>query len=91
MTEPETAEEPMPGCFGTLEKVFPVTRNGLRETPDDCMYLCAHKTACLRTAMAGGQGVDVQEELIQRREKAGMISFFERWSRKKKLHKKREA
>jgi hypothetical protein len=84
-----TREEPetLPECFGTLEKVFPVTERGLRETPDDCMYQCAHKTACLRKALAGRQGAVVEEELIERGEKAGMIGFFERWSRKKKLHR----
>ena len=76
-----------PECFGNLEKVFPVTDRGLRETPDDCMYLCAHKTPCLRQALAGDKGTDVEEEMIERREQAGMIGFFERWSRKKKLHR----
>ncbi|ACN16716.1 hypothetical protein HRM2_36570 [Desulforapulum autotrophicum HRM2] len=61
---------------------------GLRETPDDCMYLCPFKTACLRCAMAGTQGVPVHEEIIERSEQAGMIGFFERWSRKKQLAKK---
>ncbi|MFH1156844.1 MAG: hypothetical protein V1793_23855 [Pseudomonadota bacterium] len=81
--------EEMPECFGNLEKVFPVTDRGLRETPDDCMYFCAHKTPCLRKALAGDQGEEVEEELIERSEKSGMISFFERWSRKKKLHRER--
>ena len=77
-----------PDCFGNLDKVFPMTPRGLRETPDDCMYLCPCKTACLRSAMAGTQGVPVHEEIIERSEQAGMIGFFERWSRKKQLAKK---
>lgn len=83
--EKETETE-LPACFGDLETVFPMTGRGLRETPDDCMYLCAHKTACLRCAMEGERGVQVHEELIERGDKAGMMGFFERWSRKKRLH-----
>jgi len=79
--------EAKPQCFGDLETVFPMTDKGLRETPDNCMYLCPWKTACLRAAMAGNQGKKVKEELVERSEKAGMIGFFERWSRKKQIHK----
>jgi len=82
----EKGEKPV--CFGELEKVFPWTKRGLRETPDNCMYLCPCKTQCLRAAMGGEKGVKVHEELIERGEEAGMISFFERWSRKKQLAKK---
>ncbi len=78
----------LPACFGNIDKVFPMTKSGLRETPEGCM-LCANKTACLRKAMAGEGGKNVQEEIIQRGEKAGMISFFERWSRKKHLSRRR--
>ncbi len=77
----------LPHCFGNLDKVFPLTENGLRETPDECMYSCSHKTACLKQAMTGAGGKDVQEEMIERGEKAGVIGFFERWSRKKHLYK----
>ena len=84
-------EDKRPDCFGNLEKVFPVSERGLRETPDDCMYLCAHKTPCLRKALASEQGDRVEEELIERSEKAGMMGFFERWSRRKKLHRDRKS
>lgn len=90
MTKNQSPEgEKPPDCFGELEKVFPVGRRGLRETPDDCMYHCSFKTSCLRAALAGKQGNSVEEELIQRGEDAGMIGFFERWSRKKRLHSKK--
>ncbi len=75
----------LPACFGDLDKVFPMTENGLRQTPDECMFSCDHKTACLKKAMTGKGGKNVQEEIIERGEKAGMIGFFERWSRKKRL------
>ena len=81
----DSRTETKPDCFGNLEKVFPMTPRGLRETPDDCMYFCPCKTHCLKTAMAGSQGKEVKEELVQRSEEAGMIGFFQRWSRKKQL------
>ena len=83
----DSKTEDRPDCFGDLEKVFPMTQRGLRETPDDCMYLCACKTPCLKAAMAGTKGRDVKEELVERSEQAGMINFFERWSRKKQIHR----
>ncbi len=81
-------ENEKPECFGQLEKVFPMAENGLRQTPDDCFYLCPVKTKCLQRAMATKDGVKVEEEIIERGSKAGVINFFERWSRKKQLHKK---
>ncbi|MBF0376099.1 MAG: hypothetical protein HQK72_01310 [Desulfamplus sp.] len=63
---------------------------GLRETPDNCMYLCAYKTACLKKAMSGSKGIDVREEILERGEKAGVIGFFERWSKKKALSREKE-
>ena len=83
----DTSERP--DCFGVLDKVFPLGDRGLRETPDDCMYQCPCKTACLRAAMDGVRGITVQEELIERGEQAGMLNFFQRWSRKKQLARKR--
>lgn len=80
--------EDRPDCFGNLEKVFPLTKNGLRQTPDDCFYQCAVKTKCLQHAMTTKDGVKVEEEIIDRGAKSGVINFFERWSRKKQLHKK---
>lgn len=75
-------------CFGDLEKVFPMTDEGLRQTPDDCFYYCPVKTKCLQKAMASKDGVKVEEEIIDRSVSAGLISFFERWSRKKQIHRK---
>ncbi len=81
-------QENHPDCFGQLEKVFPMTDKGLRQTPDDCFYHCPVKTKCLQQAMGTKDGAKVEEEIIERGEKSGVISFFERWSRKKQLHKK---
>ncbi len=83
-------QESKPDCFGQLEKVFPMADKGLRQTPDDCFYHCPVKTKCLQHAMGTKDGAKVEEEIIERGEKSGVINFFERWSRKKRLHKKLE-
>jgi len=81
-------ENDRPECFGILEKVFPMTDKGLRQTPEDCFYHCPVKTKCLQQAMATKDGVKVEEEIIERSSKAGAMNFFERWSRKKQVHRK---
>jgi len=73
-----------PKCFGELETVFPKTKDGLRNTPDECLE-CLHKTACLRSAMKGSGGVKVREEIVDRAYDSGMMNFVERWSKKKAL------
>lgn len=81
-------DQDLPECFGNLEKVFPKKANGLRETPEDCYFHCPVKTRCLRQAMATKDGVQVEEEIIERSTKAGAMTFFERWSRKKQAHRR---
>jgi len=82
------SEDEIKDCFGNLEKVFPMTDQGLRQTPDDCFYYCPVKTKCLQKAMATKDGIQVEEELIERGVGAGVITFFERWSRKKQVHRR---
>jgi hypothetical protein len=77
-----------PECFGILERVFPMTDKGLRQTPEDCFYHCPVKTKCLQQAMATKAGVQLEEELIERGTQSGTMNFFERWSRKKQVHRK---
>ena len=82
--------EERPYCYGKLECVFPMGENGLRETPESCM-VCYCKTECLRTAMQGEAGDQVREEKVDRAYSAGVMGFFERWSRKKALQRPRRA
>ncbi len=77
-----------PDCFGILEKVFPMTALGLRQTPDYCFNFCPVKTQCLEYAMTTKKGIQLEEEIIERGTKSGAISFLERWSRKKQVYKK---
>ncbi len=84
-------EDNLPPCFGELEKVFPMQENGLRQTPESCFFHCPVKTRCLKQAMASKDGAKVEEELIDRSEQAGIMRFFERWSRKKQVYRRLQA
>lgn len=83
----KSIDKKYPKCFGELETVFPKTKDGLRNTPDACLD-CLHKTACLRSAMRGAGGVKVRGEIVDRAYDSGLMSFFERWSKKKELKRK---
>jgi hypothetical protein len=78
-----------PDCFGDLKKVFPMGEDGLRHTPRDCLA-CLHKTLCLRAAIRGREGFAVKEEHLERSYQAGTVGFFERWLRKKDIHRRRK-
>ncbi|MGA8179216.1 MAG: hypothetical protein WB792_04105 [Desulfobacterales bacterium] len=73
-----------PDCFGQLDIVFPKGRNGFRNTPQSCMS-CSHKTECMRSAMQGGGGLKVREEMLDRAYRSGTVGFFERWSKMKQI------
>lgn len=74
-----------PDCFGDLDRVFPLTSDGLRHSPDGCLA-CEVKTLCLKTAIAGDKQVVMANERLDRAYRAGAISFLKRWSEKKRLH-----
>lgn len=78
-----------PYCFGKLDNVFPLKKDGLRHTPDSCM-VCFCKTECLRKAISGPEGIAVKKEQIKRAYRSGTISFVERWSRKKALDRQKK-
>lgn len=85
------ANEDKPYCFGILENVFPKTEDGLRETPESCLLTCRLKTECLRTAITKSpEAAKAQEERVDQAYEAGMLSFVERWSRKKQLKRKKK-
>lgn len=74
-----------PACFGDLQTVFPLGDDGLRHTPETC-FACSFKTKCLRHAMSEKDGLEVKEALVDRAYKAGLMGFWERWSKKKTLY-----
>ena len=77
-----------PSCFADLETVFPMGEDGLRHTPEACMA-CRFKTSCLKTAMESIPGLGVREEIVDRSYHAGVIGFWNRWSQKKTLNRKK--
>jgi hypothetical protein len=78
-----------PACFAAIEKVFPMGPGGLRQTPPECLS-CAIKTDCLRSALAGEQGVAVHEERLARAYQGGSVGFLARWAQQKNLeHRKK--
>ena len=87
-TKKNTTDVP-PSCFAQLEKVFPQTDDGLRNSPEEC-FECTHKTDCLKKAMAGHNGLELKDELVDRSYKNGRINFLQRWSRKKALYYKKK-
>jgi hypothetical protein len=78
-----------PYCFGKLDTVFPLGKDGLRHTPESCM-VCFCKTACLRTVIKGPEGIKVEKERVKRAYGSGTIGFIERWSRKKALERQKK-
>ena len=74
-----------PQCFGDLSQVFPMTKDGLRHSPEKCLA-CEIKSQCLKTTIAGKNQSVMAAEKLERRYRAGRISFLQRWSQKKILH-----
>jgi hypothetical protein len=87
MTQPTERKENRPPCYGDLETVFPMGPEGLRGSPETCMA-CPHKTECLRRALKGERGMTVHAEKVDRAYASGTMGFFERWSRKKAIHRR---
>lgn len=90
MSQDSVQKNRTPDCFGQLDQVFPMTDSGLRQTPEKCLENCSLKTGCLKKAMTTEQAVQLEEEIIERGSKTGAINFFERWSRKKQVHRKQK-
>lgn len=80
-----------PKCFGKLDKVFPMTGSGLRQSPDHCLLECPHKTPCLRKALQQDpESPPMLEEKVDEAYDSGLVTFFERWSKKKYLKKRQK-
>jgi len=77
-----------PPCYGDIDTVFPMGNDGLRHSPESCIP-CSYKTDCLRKAMTEKGGITVKEEMVDRAYASGKVSFFERWSRRKALSKRK--
>ena len=75
---------PQKDCFGDLDKVFPMGKEGLREVPPNC-FDCNEKKTCLQTALSTKKGLDLKSELLERNPSTGVVGWLKRWSKKKTL------
>jgi hypothetical protein len=82
-----SSKDERPDCFSNLDKVFPMGSDGLRHTPESCLA-CHAKTDCLRAALNKKQGLKVHSEKLDIAYHYGIIGFFQRWVKKKELHRK---
>jgi len=87
MDEKEKWDNPeeLPYCFGNLGQVFPMGKNGFRESPESC-FPCIFKTRCLRKAMAGSDGLKARVKMIDRAYDGGWRGALKRWSSRKTLN-----
>ena len=87
INEKDTNDTEHPACYGDLDTVFPIGKEGLRQSPESCLF-CHYKTACLKTAMEDThKGLEAKEEYVDRAYESGMMGFLNRWSKKKYLKK----
>ncbi|MBW2064352.1 MAG: hypothetical protein JRJ03_05405 [Deltaproteobacteria bacterium] len=71
-------------CYGVLDKVFPMGKEGLREVREEC-FECPHKTPCLRAALETKEGLEMRSQRLERMREGGVLGALRRWSRKKEL------
>jgi len=71
-------------CFGILNNVFPVGKDGLRETVPEC-FDCPDKKECMQAALATKEGLSFRGELVDRAAAGGLLGRIRRWSEKKTL------
>jgi hypothetical protein len=71
-------------CFGILERVFPMGKEGLREIVPAC-FECPEKKECLQAALKTDDGFRLREEALSRQPAGGVIGRLRRWSEKKEL------
>jgi hypothetical protein len=79
-----------PDCFGRLNMVFPVDKDGIHTTPPECMK-CPLVKSCIQTAMRGPEGLKFEEERVDRAYEYGLIGRLECWSKKKLIRRQIEA
>jgi hypothetical protein len=80
---------PHKDCFGILNRVFPLGKEGLREIVPSC-FDCPDKKACLQAALATRDGIDFQCEVLDRAAAKGWVGRVRRWSEKKALSRLKE-
>jgi hypothetical protein len=71
-------------CFGILDKVFPMGREGLREIVPAC-FDCPDRKACLQAALQTEEGFELRSQALDRSSAGGLVGKVRRWSEKKEL------
>ena len=76
--------KPQKDCFGILDRVFPMGKEGLREIVPTC-FECPDKTSCLRAALKTEDGFQLRSEVLDRYPANGFLGRLRRWSERKEL------
>ena len=71
-------------CFGILDKVFPVSKRGIREIVPEC-FDCTERFSCLKQAITTEDGLKMRADILERAPAEGILGRIKRWSRKKEL------
>jgi hypothetical protein len=74
-------------CFGILDKVFPMGKEGLREIVPAC-FDCPDRKECLQAALNTEQGLVFRGEIVDRSPSSGLVGRFKRWSDRKDLSRR---
>lgn len=74
-------------CFGILDNVFPMGKEGLREIIPAC-FDCPDRIECLQSALKTEQGLVFRSEIIDRAPASGLVGRLKRWSDKKDLSRR---
>jgi len=77
-------------CFGILDKVFPMGREGLREIVPAC-FDCPDRRACLQAALQTEEGFELRSQALDRSSANGLVGRVRRWSEKKELSRLKKA
>jgi hypothetical protein len=78
------------GCFGQLNQVFPMGREGLREVTSSC-FGCSELKACLEAALSTRQGLSLRLEALDRGGPVGIVGRVKHWSERKELVRRMKA
>jgi hypothetical protein len=77
-------------CFGILNRVFPMGKEGLREIVPACLG-CPQRKACLQAALQTEEGFELRSQVLDRSSAGGFVGKVRRWSEKKELSRLKKA
>lgn len=79
---------PKKDCFGVLNKVFPLGKEGLREPGLYCTS-CKDRKECLQKALTTDEGLSFRSEMLDRIPAKGFVERIKRWSNRKDLDRQK--